>query len=457
MPLAIIRHFAFVLPILAIFVSGYADVVREPIQTGVSFDVGQIPQSSFLSDDEQGTWLQRTGVSITQAVDVGERLRLIVGVGGLFFNSYPEKMSYERSLKFGPGVGQAQGIYKLGNMSDSWGALRFGLIPYKYNPDAKNLGEYLLRSTAYPNVLVTGGFSIINSASYMMQGIDFELHTGPVKHNVFIHSERGYEPTGDISPGYLISYSPHPSVELGAGAEYAHLIPARPSVTTPKASISTATDATGRYQGDTVVTDINDKGGSYYTFKAVKIVARASVNFQTLLKSDLFGPEDLKLYSEAAVLGVKNYPFYYSDVWHRIPVMVGLNLPTFKFLDVLAVEGEYRKADFPNSVYQSYVYRTLPIPTLNKGDNGVPLPDQSPDGYDKNSLSKGPWYRNYGIKWSVYAKREIVQGLAAFVQVASDHNRPVSFTSDGALIPSYEPLTRKPSDWYYMVRLQLGI
>lgn len=444
--------FAFVIaPVAA--APTWAEAVREPIQTSVSFDVGEIANSSFDEADQQ--WIQRTGITITQGVLVGDRVRLVVGVGGMFFNSYPENITvaYQHSLKFGPGVSQAQSIIKLGDVTNPWGSLRLGLIPYKYNPDAKNLGEYLLRSSAYPNALFTGGYNIINSASTLVQGAVFEAKTGPVTHDFVVAIERDYEPAGDITPSYLVSYKPHPAIELGAGITLAHLISVKPSLTTPKGAPKNGGDPTNRYEADTVVTDPNDTTFSNYTFKATKLMARASVNLQTFLQTP-FGPEDFKIYTEAALLGVKNYPFYYDNRWHRIPVMVGINLPTrfgsFKWLDQLSVEAEYRKADFTNSIAISYVDYTLPLPYL-------PSFSQDPHGYDKNELSRGPWYRNEGIKWSVYAKRSLIPGLDLYAQVASDHNRPMKITSDGALVPNREPLTPKPTDWYYLVRLQMGI
>ena len=447
------RYLALATFFLGFATLAYSDVVRAPLQSGVFLDMGQVREAPETG--ARHLTLQRTGVSLTQVIDVDEHLLLVVGIGGLFFNSFPEDaQDYRRSLKFGPGVGQAQGIYTLGKLENPWGRLRFGLIPYKYNPDAKNLGEYLLRSTAYPNILVTGGFSIINSASMMVQGVDFEVRTGPVTHNFLMSIERsfGIEPTGDITPAYLFTYKPHPSIELGGGVAFAHLIPVKPSVTTPNGKDG---EPFTRYKSDTIVTDPNDSVYSNFTYKATKLMARASVNFQTLLKSDLLGPEDLKLYAEASVLGWKDYPFYYSDRWHRIPVMVGFNLPTFKLLDILAVEGEYRKADFINSTSNSYDEYHYAVPTIEGSLSDSHL--FRLNSYYKNALCKGTWYRTQGFKWSVYAKRNIIPGITVFAQVASDHNRPYKFNSEGALVPNREPLTVTPGDWYYLIRLQLGI
>ena len=64
----------------------------------------------------------------------------------------------------------------------------------------------------------------------------------------------------------------------------------------------------------------------HYTFAGTKLMARASFDFKPFFKSfsDRFlGPNDLKIYSEAAILGVKDYPGYYSKLRDRIPRMIG--------------------------------------------------------------------------------------------------------------------------------------
>ena len=340
----LLQHFVFVSAVAVSLGLANAEVVRQPLQTGVIFDMGQVIHSKN-NDVLDGQALQSTSLLLSQSVDVSERVNVTVGVGGLFFYSTPNAvgLGYQRAIKYGTYVNQAMGSVKLGAMDHPIGNFQFGIIPYKYNPDAKNLGEYLLRSEAYPTILASGGVSIINSAGFQVQGADLEIRTGPVAHSLLIYTERGIEPTGDITPAYFFSYKPHPAVELGGGVAFAHLISVKPSRTTPDGpgpGISNASAVNlplNRYKNDTVVTDPLDSGYSNYTFKATKLMVRASINFQSILHSELLGPEDLKLYSEAAILGVKNYPFYYSDIWNRVPVMAGINLPTFRLLDRLSV------------------------------------------------------------------------------------------------------------------------
>jgi hypothetical protein len=43
-----------------------------------------------------------------------------------------------------------EGTYSLGDMERPFLTLGFGVFPFKYNPDVRNLGEYLYRTGTYP-------------------------------------------------------------------------------------------------------------------------------------------------------------------------------------------------------------------------------------------------------------------------------------------------------------------
>jgi hypothetical protein len=216
----------------------------------------------------------------------------------------------------------------------------------------------------------------------------------------------------------------------------------------------------GRYKADTVVTDPNDSVYSNYTNQAIKLMARASFNPQTIFKSDMLGPEDLKVYAEAAVLGWKNYPYYYEDRMRRIPVMVGFNFPTFKLLDRLSLELEFRNPEFLNSSRISYEVDGLPLPYIPRTtvpydstllaykSVGRPAWDSAGRTVQMDSLMK-----EQGFKWSVYAKRTIVPGLTLYCQAASDHMRGIHFKG----FPLSETIGRSWKDWYFLFRVELGI
>src|SRR5690606_23264128 len=90
----------------------------------------------------------------------------------------------------------------------------------------------------------------------------------------------------------------------------------------------------------------------YQEYKAsgIKPIVTAAFDPKPLLGGlPMLGSNDLVLYGEAALLGVKDYPIFYDDWTKRVPVMIGFNLPTFKFLDVLAVEAEYYGSEYPDN------------------------------------------------------------------------------------------------------------
>ena len=414
-------------------------VERSPLEIGSYIDVGQVVDGAVdekgNDPDGQMKLLQHTAVYLNQTTTINDRLDIKVGVGGLFFYGYPELASAStRVIKFGPGVGQAQGIYKFGDLqAPSW-VVQFGFFPFKYNPDAKNLGEYLMRSGTYPGYEVTGGWSTIKSALYMASGLhirgNFLSNTLHADVNLFM--ERDIEPQHDLSPSILVAYKPIPLVEVGAGAEFAHLIPVFPH---DLQSRSVA------YRGDSAFLEDNNPANKHWTSKGIKVMGRASVNLGSLLNNPWIGNEGLKLYGEAAILGVKDYPFYYDDITKRIPVMVGVNLPTLNFFDVIAFEYEHRSWNFQNHI--GSVIDGEPI-------WGAGL--EQPGGYNPDSASKAT--KAQGNKWSFYAKKQLLKGISIYAQVASDYLRGID---PQLYFFSNETITSRPSQWYYLFRLEFGI
>jgi hypothetical protein len=441
-----VRPFYGLLEIVLVFVAteAWSEIDREPLRAGSNFDVGQMNADFSDKGHNETQMVQRTIVNVVQAVTVEERLRLSVGIRGMFWYSFPETdLAHTRLTKFVSGVLEAQGKLKLGQTEDPWGGFQFGLFPFKYNPDAKNLGEYLFRSGAYPTYVSTGGWSVINSAEYIAEGFDFSFRTGPVNHDVLATIERGIEPINDFSPAYLASLGANGAFTCGVGVEFAHLIAAKPSVTTPTGPTFVG-DPLNRYRGDSLVFDTATTGYSNYTFKSTKLVGRAAFNLQSLTHWPHLGSEELKIYSEVALLGIKNYPYYYENAVNRIPIMVGINLPTFKLLDILSLEIEHRKTQFTENVAVSYE-RGLPVPQIRV--NAIDPYQKTATEYDKNSTHKE------NLKWSIYTRKTLTPGMTLYAQVASDHMRAISYDKT---IQS-DLITKEPSDWYMLFRIDLGI
>jgi len=148
----------------------------------------------------------------------------------------------------------------------------------------------------------------------------------------------------------------------------------------------------------------------------------------------VLGKEDLKLYGEGAILGLKNYPdtdaarnIGYDSLQWRLPVMVGFNVPTFKLLDVLAFEWEYQDSPYPNSVKNPY-YDMLPLPM-------APQPHSD-------------------VKWSLYGKKILGRHISIIGQVARDHLMPYT-TVDVNEYADYTDVLLRNTDWWWTLKVRL--
>lgn len=510
------RHFVNLLVTATAFMAletlAQDTIERKPLVIGTKIETGQIvngSQAGGESGDPDDHYLSQIGVSLTQEVVVNRRLNVRVGVGGVFYSvfpAYPNNFGNTLGTKFGPGITQAQAHYKFGEPDRSWGALRIGYFPYKYNPDAKNLGEYLFRAGAYPTFAITGGWAITDNASIRAQGIEFSLNQldGDLKHSFLITNERDFRPAGDFTPSYLVEYTKGP-IQIGGGVALYHWFPIKEERTNPR-TINTAYytfdnlpayDAVHPETGDTVsfaanrrtlasygdvqtiarelghswsANDVVDSMAAiynmstgYYETKAVKLMGRASFSVQKLFPMDFLNPNDLKVYGEIALLGVENYPGMYEKRTERMPIMAGINLPTFRLLDMLAVEVEYFRNTNPDDMgaqqlweLPAYHWNTPNTGNLTGGSSGLAVEREYgvPGGYsllfrDPNANRRDDW------KWSVYAMKEIITGVSLRAQVANDH-----FRAQDANVTGYwtgPSMTRTPKDWYYVVAVTFGI
>jgi hypothetical protein len=155
---------------------------------------------------------------------------------------------------------------------------------------------------------------------------------------------------------------------------------------------------------------------------------------------DFLGEEDLKVYGELAILGLKDYPGYYNNLSKRIPVMLGFNvpffgllnlfLPGFTKLDLLKLELEYQGTDAPNGIYRTFYPQVY-----------GPLPDSIP-GVSRSKL-----------KWSLYANKKIGSHLSIIGQVANDHLMPDNYNIHN----QYQPLTDvtlRANDWWWVLKIR---
>ena len=441
-----IRHLAVVAAIAGagtVSAEEQPTVVLKPLSVGSLWEFGQLQSTKFtmVSKPFSDIWVDHLGAFVTQEAVVNERLQLAIGLGGLFQFAKPEVVnpvfggSQNKAFFIGPT--RATADYVFGDLEKPALKLGLGLFNYKYNPDAANLGEYLFRTGTYPTWIMTGGYVIANSAASFLQGFKAETYAGPVKVDLLATTETKLAPLFDWSFSAIASYKLGRVLDLGLGLTLANYLSVDKDKTTlpqdvQAGEIISAAGKAGFANPDTTVS---------YTFKGEKVMARAAINPLGFFDTDIFGPDEGKIYAELTVVGWKNYPTFYTKRMERTPIMVGFNVPTAKILDRFAVEIEYLNSPWINSTYNIGNAPGMPLPRI---------PDTT-DTYYKDISGKD------NFRWSVYARKTLFASLAANVLVARDHLRLVS--REFYYGPSLEPdeLTMKPQNWYWMVQFTFGI
>lgn len=351
-----------------------------------------------------------------------------IGVEVRAFNDYPEypdDNGTTRRLNFYPYLSRADLLYCFGGRENPLVTLDIGYFPFKYNEDARNLGEYLFRSGTYPQYLITDfDFPMARLLGLRATGKLADVFTW----NVLATMNWEWTAIGDLNLSAILSYKPVPFVDLGLGGSWCSAVSVNMDNTTP--TINGNNDYV--YNGKQY----------YYTFAGHKLMGRFSLDPQTLFPNDLFGKQDFKLYAEAAVLGVVNYPkspdgkIDYSDITKRIPIMGGFNIPAFKILDVLSLEAEWFGSKYVNDM-APIVFDNSPVPlsstTRTRNDYDPSKPHNEDD-----------W------KWSIYGKKTIADHFNVTFQCARDHMRWVRISYPAE---DWREALRSNKDWYYTIKL----
>ncbi|MBD3392918.1 MAG: hypothetical protein GF418_12505 [Chitinivibrionales bacterium] len=316
------------------------------------------------------------------------------------------------------GVHEAWARVAFGDIERKPFVLTGGLFNYRYATQMRDLGEYLFRSGVYPGYVFSG------SEGYELLGLWLKSTAIPnMTHELFFTSIINEVPNFDLSPSYVGHVNIADVVTVGAGIMFSRLISVREEYTTPDSAI---TPIAREY--------VEGHGNVQYTHRGIKVMGRIAIDPKPLFNARLFGPEDLKLYAEAALLGTKNYPKYYEEPAERIPVMFGFHFPCFKLLDVLAIEFEYYGTQYMNDPYNNGV----PIPGISRGEE-APSTDLEDHPGDADN-----W------KWAIVAEKTIIDHLTFSAIAARDHYR----IEDGNGYYQPHELTVMPGQWYWGLGLK---
>lgn len=392
-----------------------------------SFEAGQIVKGFDVDGAKENGWLEAGYIGIGLKKSVTDRFQIIVlGEGSMGF-SYRVKSGFVESYRETQAVKnlftikRGEGLLTLGDDKKLGVQLELGFFPYKYNDNARNLGEYLFRSTCYPQFIVTTFDRPFADLLGMRAG--FSLWQ-KIRLDLLLTSETRDYPVGDFSLSGVARYEPLKGIVVGGGINFSRLLPVNEQLTTP----------TFGGRDNQFVTPYGDTG--YFSYAGTKLMGRISLDPKPYLGNfGRFGSEDLKLYGEVILLGYSNYPVnnydraYYIDQAKRVPVCAGFNLPCFNYLDVLSIEAEYFDNDYPNSY--AYAFEgTIPIPTM-----------------------EDPQAKHDPLKWSVYTKKTIGKNFSIIGQCSRDHLIPITNSLTRAMQDRTD-VTIRSGDWWWTVKTQ---
>jgi hypothetical protein len=423
--------------------------------------IGRFRAQPYIVDHR---WGGNTIGNLTADVTLSERSRLILTLEGRWWlGNYPQELvasggSQQWGLENYSAfyVYQAQGIYSILKGEDRSLEFSFGIIPYKYNPEVKNLGEYLFRSLSYPGII----FNNFDFPMTRLSGLrlNFKQHTsiGDLTADAFVLSEREIRPFGDISFAGVVDFNFNKIVDIGLGVNLFHAIPANNRITTPGAAL--AGNATVyAVSGDS----LRGYDSSFYTFSGTKLMGRITLDPLFFLRSSDFGRligEGGKIYGEANILGLKNYPrndtlwmpdssgvsfgmnpYGYDTLMNKMPITFGINIPVPYLLDECALEFEYYRMRYPNNYHEVFVYnRPLPASYFT---------DLSVVGYPPNTYSKSDNW-----KWSIYLKKNITKNFHIVFQAARDHQRWAVPGFVWGTYADWEDICTRPNNWIWNLK-----
>jgi hypothetical protein len=510
---------------LALAVAAHADgpdIKMSPLHFGAVHEAGLFERGLTFKEVSEfnDEWMDHFGSFLSQEAVVNDRLVLKAGLGGVFMFPKPEAPDEEfggsqfKAFYVGPTIAEA--MYHFGGVENSMFSLGGGMFPYKYNPDASNLGEYLFRSIPYPTVLQTGGLTAIGGNAAVLQALRASVRAGGFSADMLLSTETSMPPLYNGSLAFVAGYKIMDGlVDLGGGVNFRHLLQVRPSKSAKTDRENTEFKVKGvwyageeRYyslpaefldgkiqaniadgnaanDGDTVaiaaerdrlkrlaflVKNETTAGGwripgttdwidsstgraaseEHYSSAGTMVMGRIAVDLKKVIPSERCAPADFRIYAEAAVLGLKNYNIYYKKWTDRMPIMFGVNIPTYGVLDLFAVQVEQFKSPNLNNFF----------PIGNKNWNIPYLPEAQDKVHSRESYNDLTLEDDYA--WSILLQKRFWSAFSVSAQIARDHHRtfanewffgsrfdPAEMTHRG---PGYFDFAK--SSWYWM--LQLG-
>jgi hypothetical protein len=408
--------------------SGFGYYSFGQIVSGIAGDEWETSTTSIL----RNTWVN-TGL-LHLNVESNALSWFTVKLGLESYTTFPlaganamDKSSYFRTNK--TYLTEAQGIMHWNYENPVCSSLKvnLGMFPYTFNSEVKTLGNYLFRSTIYP-------LSVQNKIDYPWADIlggacEVGFFDDKFKLGTIIASEISYPPFFDFTPAFTLTVKPSKFVDFGAAFAMYHLIKA-----------------------NSVMPDTLDE-----KYRGNKGDFRLVLDMKQLFGGmPSFGEEQFKLYGELGIIGkdklnvdtsdlasqragdttdLKDLTFPEDSPLHRMPLMLGISLPTWKIFDCLSLEFEWFFSPYANDWYGKF-------------------DSQKAEARNPTKLAQWDNYINQdNFKWSIYAKKAIgkfeVRGI-----FGNDHTiYALNNTSSG----NFEQTLKRPGDWHWHIQLRYNL
>ncbi len=415
-----------------------------------SFELGQLYNGHGPVDRQfQHVWRQRVYSNLEADLTINDRYHMVISPELRLYYPYPinltDPMERDLKAKYDAYLNETYFGVNIGDLANPVMSVKVGYFKYKYNPDVRDLGEYMFRSQCYPDYI----YNIFDQAYARLLGVQVssDLFDSLWHQDLIINSETFFYPREDFALTYLTSLNLFKGfLTIGGGISGSHLFPVDPNLTTPQDA------STNMYQKNRrLVVTPNAAGGNdtavafdstYYSFTGTKVMGRFCIDPKAFFRdSKLFGPNDLRLYGEFCVLGWDNivnedpdtsllkHP--YENRNQRIPFMLGFNFPGFNFIDVISAEVQFWDNPFANEFYDA---RKVYVPQ------------------HYNSNGWGPDL-NENTKWSIYIKKSFMGHFAATLAFARDNVFDLDETDYGPNV-DFEETYRYHSDWYWRFKVE---
>ena len=177
--------------------SGYTYIEAGEVVKGMGY------QDNVVYDHR---WLSDACVGIFASTRIDEHLKVLMGFEGQLtssFNAYDHEKVDFVPLRYTMNsfwVSQGEGFYTFGDPKKISLEIEAGYFPYKYNPEVRNLGEYLFRTYCYPPIML----NLFDRTFTELMGVRVGNTIGGIfHHDLILNSETKQYPFYDASLSYL--------------------------------------------------------------------------------------------------------------------------------------------------------------------------------------------------------------------------------------------------------------